>query len=113
MTWTRLIHSPVFGFVAGIAVASAVLVGATEVRAGPSNPGPQVQVCVNQVTGAIRAAVRFPCGPLETPLTLNQAGPPGPKGDTGPVGPAGPTGATGPAGPTGSSGPTGPSGPAG
>ncbi|MEZ4552739.1 MAG: hypothetical protein R3B59_02435 [Dehalococcoidia bacterium] len=113
MTWTRLLHSPAFGFVAGVAVASAVLVGATEVRAGPSNATPEVQACVNRFTGLVRVAVRFPCTSFETPLTLNEGGPPGPMGDTGPAGPAGPTGAAGPTGPTGPQGATGATGPAG
>lgn len=66
--------------VAHLAVAVAVLIGASGVLAG-CGKGPQGDA-----------------GP---------AGPQGPKGDVGPAGPAGPAGSAGPAGPKGEAGPPG------
>ncbi|MGE0229929.1 MAG: hypothetical protein AB7I38_10400 [Dehalococcoidia bacterium] len=110
MNWARVVRSPAFGVAAGVVVAAAILAGATEVRAGRSTSAPDVQVCVNRVTGIVRAARPFPCTPFETSFMLSPAGVPGPKGGTGAVGP---TGSTGPTGPSGAAGPTGPAGPLG
>ena len=68
--------------------------------------------CLLKATGTIRLidptlgdkSLLGHCTSLETQITFNEQGPPGPVGATGPAGPTGPAGATGPAGPAGPAG---------
>lgn len=77
--------------------------------------------CYQKITGATRVidASRQVCRPMETMITWNEAGQPGPagppgvQGEAGATGPQGEQGLAGPAGPQGPQGESGPTGPQG
>jgi hypothetical protein len=98
---------------AGMAVVLLLLFSSSGVRSQVIN------ACVDNRTGVFRISSTAGCTNKESPLSWNQAGPPGPAGPVGPIGPVGPQGATGPqgapgpAGATGLPGPQGPTGPIG
>ncbi|MBE2317032.1 hypothetical protein DVA67_013705 [Solirubrobacter sp. CPCC 204708] len=77
-----------------VAAATLLLAGAAAGvgQAAISNDG-VVTMCVNNVSGAVRAVdptgVARPCANTETVLPMNQKGPAGPAGPQGPAGPAG------------------------
>jgi hypothetical protein len=116
MSWLRngFARSRVFRY--GLVATLAFTLGSASVAYGLVANG-VITGCYNNLTGIIRVATAIaPCivagdpilveAPwlLETPVSWNQVGQPGPTGA------AGATGATGPKGDTGAAGPTGPQG---
>jgi hypothetical protein len=90
--------------------------GLASVAAAADAPVPSaVNACVHKTTGQVRVVANTnQCSAqVETALTWNQQGVPGPQGTIGPAGPVGPAGATGDPGPAGVQGPAGPAGGAG
>lgn len=101
---------------AGItAVLAAGLLGGMAYAAGTiPGTGGIIQSCYRTNGGTLRTvSAGTACLHGERSLQWNQAGIPGPKGDTGPVGATGPAGAPGPQGAQGDPGAAGPQGPAG
>jgi hypothetical protein len=90
-----------------VAVATASF--ASSIRAG----SPDIVLCANKKTGALRYSKGGTCTKLETKLSVNPNGEVGPAGPAGAVGPKGADGANGSDGGNGSNGSTGPQGPAG
>jgi hypothetical protein len=117
--WVRrnAVRLPGGRFVMGVAVCSAcALAGGVALAAIPGGDG-TINGCYLKVTGSLRvidpAKGQHCVSGLETPISWNQhgaPGPTGPKGDAGPTGPKGDTGAAGPQGPAGPAGPTGSAG---
>src|SRR6267378_7068751 len=110
-------HSRLFRY--GLVASLSFIIGSAGIAYGLVVNG-VIGGCYNNVSGLLRVATSsVPCitagnqllinNPLllETPVSWNQTGPQGPKGDTGAAGPTGPQGAkggTGPSGPTGAQG---------
>jgi hypothetical protein len=96
------------------ALIGAVLAGGVAFAAIPDSGTGVFHGCVSKFAGVLRVvdpALGQKCvtsGPFaETPITWNQVGPMGPKGDTGATGAAGPQGLKGDSGPAGVQGPQG------
>ena len=87
----------------------AVTSFATSIRAG----SPDIVLCANKKTGALRYSKGGTCTKLESTLSINPNGEVGPAGPAGAVGPKGADGASGSDGGNGLNGSTGPQGPAG
>ena len=82
---------------------------ASTIRAGR----PDIVLCANKNTGALRYAKSGSCSKQESLLSINPNGEVGPAGPAGAVGPKGADGASGSDGGNGANGSTGPQGPAG
>ena len=95
------------GILLVVAVATASF--ASSIRAG----SPDIVLCANKKTGALRYSKGGTCTKLESTLSINPNGEVGPVGPAGAAGPRGADGASGSGGGNGSNGSTGPQGPAG
>ena len=107
-TWNRRVVALAVGLV-------AVLGGGGAALATIPGSGGVISGCYAKSTGSLRVvdASTAQCKGGEVPLTWNQTGPQGLKGDTGAQGPKGDQGAQGPQGAKGDTGPLGLTGPAG
>ena len=91
--------------------ALALVIGMAVATASIPDSSGVIHACYLKSLGIVRVIdTGQSCSNKETPLTWNQAGPPGPKGDTGATGAQGPKGDTGDAGPQGPKGDTGDTG---
>jgi hypothetical protein len=110
----KRLRSQALGLGIGVALATAVVGGATIVSAHGGDPA-LIHACVGKLGGGVRIVTPSQsCNSLlETALDWNQIGVTGPQGPQGDLGPQGATGVTGDIGPVGATGVTGDLGPQG
>jgi hypothetical protein len=107
--------------VAHVALAVAIVLGATGIAPAIAAPRSHMTLCANRRTHVVHSARSGRCARNERRVVVGRGtrGVVGPRGSTGPAGvtgatgASGPTGALGPTGVDGAAGPTGPTGDAG